>query len=705
MKNMKIKDNQIINTSHNNMNFENNVISFKYLSFILFMLAFSTISNMHKESFNIFKSYEIIIKLEGTGYQNILSDYYYNCPNKIYLNEQLINTYTDYTDNCQIINISPQESNEAIINSVKLIWDNSLTDMEYMFYECSSLLTIDLSNFDAANVNNMGNMFYGCSSLISIDLSNFNTSNVNNMESMFYGCSSLISLNLSNFDTSNVNIMESMFKGCFLLISLDLSNFDTSNVSNMGQMFNGCTSLTSIDLSNFDTSNVDYMAFMFYNCSSLISIDLSNFDTSKVTKMMEMFYGCENLKKINEKNCPNIYCDNDWKYHQKKLIVENNTCVDYVDYYSEYNYENDTEYNYVDYYSEYNYENDTEYNFNLTSEEQNEKIYKEIINSILLNFSKSKDEELIIDGKSGFNFYMSYIGDDLDFLDKKFNKSNKFSNIYIGPKCENKLKEYYKNINNARIISIVYEKLSNHSTERNIQYEIYESINLTKLNLSLCKDLLIDIYVPLRLSQELHNLYEELKELGYELFDINDKFYQDICTPYKSSNGTDVILADRINYYYHNNETKCQSNCEYSYYDIETEYLKCKCDISNSEINFDNSEKFNPKILYKSFYDVLKFSNYKVLKCYKLVFLIDSLTNNIGSIIVIIFFCIYLIFFILYLIKGNSTLSNNFNKIQSQQNYKNESISENDNKKRKSNIDSKSKICQQENRFSFYIKD
>ena len=49
-------------------------------------------------------------------------------------------------------------------------------------------------------------------------------------------------------------------------------------------------------------------------------------------------------------------------------------------------------------------------------------------------------------------------------------------------------------------------------------------------------------------------------------------------------------------------------------------------------------------------------------------------------------------------------MSNNFNKIQSQQNYKNESISENDNKKRKSNIDSKSKICLQENRFNYTSK-
>ena len=31
-----------------------------------------------------------------------------------------------------------------------------------------------------------------------------------------------------------------------------------------------------------------------------------------------------------------------------------------------------------------------------------------------------------------------------------------------------------------------------------------------------------------------------LKEQGYNLFDKNDKFYKDICIPYKSENGTDV---------------------------------------------------------------------------------------------------------------------------------------------------------------------
>ena len=52
-----------------------------------------------------------------------------------------------------------------------------------------SLTSWDLSNSN--NVNNMSYMFYDCSSLTSLNLSN----NVNNMS---YGCSSLISLDLSN---------------------------------------------------------------------------------------------------------------------------------------------------------------------------------------------------------------------------------------------------------------------------------------------------------------------------------------------------------------------------------------------------------------------------------------------------------------------------------------------------------------------------
>ena len=55
-------------------------------------------------------------------------------------------------------------------------------------------------------------MFYGCNSLISLDLSNFDISNVENMNYMFYECKSLKSLDITNFDTSQVVYMYNMFK-------------------------------------------------------------------------------------------------------------------------------------------------------------------------------------------------------------------------------------------------------------------------------------------------------------------------------------------------------------------------------------------------------------------------------------------------------------------------------------------------------------
>ena len=46
------------------------------------------------------------------------------------------------------------------------------------------------------------------------------------------------------------------------------------------------------------------------------------------------------------------------------------------------------------------------------------------------------------------------------------------------------------------------------------------------MNLSICENTTIGIYIPVVLSEKLQNLYNELKDLGYDLFDINSPFYQ-----------------------------------------------------------------------------------------------------------------------------------------------------------------------------------
>ena len=76
---------------------------------------------------------------------------------------------------------------------------------------------------------------------------------------MFSGCSSLTSLDLSNFDTSQVTSMAGMFSECSSLTILDLSSFDTSKVTGhyaMMNMFCNCPAWNTIDQTKFTGSYV-----------------------------------------------------------------------------------------------------------------------------------------------------------------------------------------------------------------------------------------------------------------------------------------------------------------------------------------------------------------------------------------------------------------------------------------------------------------
>ena len=125
--------------------------------------------------------------------------------------------------------------------------------MRGMFYGCQKLTSLDLSNFNTANVMEMGNMFYNCSTLTSLDLSNFNTEKVESMMGMFFSCSALTSLDLSNFNTKKVRYMNSMFNACSALTTIYAGDkFVTTKVENGSYMFSDCTNLKGFDSSMID---------------------------------------------------------------------------------------------------------------------------------------------------------------------------------------------------------------------------------------------------------------------------------------------------------------------------------------------------------------------------------------------------------------------------------------------------------------------
>ena len=188
------------------------------------------------------------------------------------------------------------------ITGLEYLNTEKVTDMSYMFFACSALTSLDVTNFNTENVKNMVRMFHNCSALTSLDVTKFNTGNVTDMGYMFYNCSKLTSLDVTKFNTAKVTDMSYMFLNCSKLTSLDVTKFNTGNVTNMNRMFYNCSKLTSLDVTNFNTMNVTNMRFMFYGCSSLTSLDVTKFNTEKVTNMNSMFYNCSKLTSLDVTN-------------------------------------------------------------------------------------------------------------------------------------------------------------------------------------------------------------------------------------------------------------------------------------------------------------------------------------------------------------------------------------------------------------------
>ena len=116
--------------------------------------------------------------------------------------------------------------------------DYSPTNTSYWFYKLDQMATLSNTvNLNTSDVTKMEFMFYGCENLTSLDISHFNTSKVTTMWMMFAYCQKLQTIAVNVFDTRNVNGMYGMFWGCWNLTKLDVSGFNTSKVTNMAGMF------------------------------------------------------------------------------------------------------------------------------------------------------------------------------------------------------------------------------------------------------------------------------------------------------------------------------------------------------------------------------------------------------------------------------------------------------------------------------------
>ena len=283
---------------------------------------------------------------------------------------------------------------------------------------------------------------------------------------------------------------------------------------------------------------------------------------------------------------------------------------------------------------------------------QIEYIYKSLKEQISANTSKLIQTENVI-------FQISSLSE------QKRNDNPNVSSIDLG-ECETILKNNSGLTDDEDLIVFKIDIKNEDLSSTYVQYEIYNPRDMDFIPLNACKDVSINVKVPINLDENTQSIYDSLSQAGYNLFDLDDNFYNDICSTYTSDNGTDLTLADRKNIIYDNNGniSMCQESCIFQYYNLTTKKSECDCAVQTNEtiinidkINFENSN------LASEFFDTLNNSNFRVLKCYKLVFSKKGQKNNKGSYMMSVLSLIFLILLFVYIIKENAKINHFVNII------------------------------------------
>jgi len=182
-----------------------------------------------------------------------------------------------------------------------------------------------------------------------------------------------------------------------------------------------------------------------------------------------------------------------------------------------------------------------------------------------------------------------------------------------------------------------------------IEYKIYNN-EKEVLNLSLCENIKLQVKYNIKDNSKLNkSMILYYSELGIDIFNLNDSFFNDICFPFSNSN-SDIILKDRISDIYQN-YSLCDNNCEYDFIDIESNIVTCNCEIKTEVNTAVSSPVFNNIVE-----NIFKNSNIGILKCHDLIFSLKIQLNNIGFWIFLVFSICHIPLYIHYFINGITSI-------------------------------------------------
>ena len=206
--------------------------------------------------------------------------------------------------------------------------------------------------------------------------------------------------------------------------------------------------------------------------------------------------------------------------------------------------------------------------------------------------------------------------------------------------CYEKLREYYK-ITEDLIVSLIKIK-SNDDSKPITTYAFSDPLTGEILNSSkICANEVIIVNEDVKsLLKNMEDANEEfiifLTNQGIDVFNISDRFYNDLCYFFESPNGRDVPLKDRISVFFPN-ITLCDEDCQNVGVDLKT--LKAKCECSFIDLMSSN---LLANSLYKQYIedvvDIIDSLNIAVLKCIKYIFVQKNFIKCYGGYIFISLF-------------------------------------------------------------------
>ena len=238
---------------------------------------------------------------------------------------------------------------------------------------------------------------------------------------------------------------------------------------------------------------------------------------------------------------------------------------------------------------------------------------------------------------------------------QKNNTNNNMTSIDLGD-CEKELRKYYNISNDQKLYMKKIDIEQSGYKIPKVEYDIYCKLNdsnLIKLNLSVCSNIKIDLYVPMKISESLDKL------------NSSSGYYNDICYIATSDSGADISLKDRKEEYINGKKTICQDDCDFSDYNDKIERAQCSCKVKESSSSFSNMIIDKEK-LYKNFIDVKNIANINLLICYNQLFTKKGIVYNIGCYIIIPMIVFHLFTISFFYIKDINTI---FEKIKNIVNY------------------------------------